>query len=310
MEALLAIGFALGVGMAVSFLALPLALLVTAASSVLLYLVGAACFERYSFYLSVTPSIAAALAAYVMVSGRVILGEQRQRQFLRRTFERYAAPEVVERMIQQPEEALAIYGERRELTVMFCDIRNFMRLAESLEVREVVGLLNLFFSRVDPIILAGGGTIDKYLGDSVMALFGALTYDPNHARNAVTTALEILKEIEVMQEEWRFAGAPSPLDVTIAIHSGPAVFGPVGSEKRIQYTAVGDVVNVASRLEQLGPEIGARMLLSEETYLRAQDLVQAEPAAEKELAGHTQPVRIFRVLGPARSSKPGEAPPQ
>jgi len=225
--------------------------------------------------------------------------ERRTREIVRRSFERYVAPTVVEEIVRKKEPSLPM-GQRRDITVLFADIRNFTATAERLDPWQVTYLLNLFFDRTSAIIFHYGGIVDKYIGDCVMALFGLLEGQADHARRAVVTALEIQKEAAIMAEEWVFGGALEPLQVAIGINTGVAIVGEVGSHRHTQYTAIGDTVNLAWRLQELCPTHSATVLISRYTHDEVSRLIESEPVGEVVVPGRGEKVELFRLLGPRR----------
>ncbi len=207
---------------------------------------------------------------YLSVLGLRLTGEERQRAHLQSLFGRFVSDAVVEKLIatgRQPD----LGGEEFEVTVLFSDIRNFTTISEKLAPREVVEMLNAYFQRACEPILNVGGTVDKFIGDAVMAVFGAPVRTPDHARQALRAALE-MERIAGKFQEWMDARFPDrdlpKFRIGIGLHSGQAVVGNIGSNQRIEYTAVGDTVNIASRMESASKELGWTIVATAET-LRA-----------------------------------------
>lgn len=202
---------------------------------------------------------------------------------------RYFSPQVAATLAER-DEALGS-GESREVTVLFVDLRGFTAIADQLDSRAVVALLNAFQARMVDCLFARGGTLDKYLGDGLMAYFGAPVAQEDHAERAVRCALEMQAAVAAMN---RAPGAV-PLRLGIGVHSGPVILGDIGASLRREYTAIGDTVNVAARLEQLTKEFGAEILVSDAT--RAQitapfDFIPLEPVAVR---GKSQMMKIYRI---------------
>jgi adenylate cyclase len=242
----------------------------------------------------VAPVGAAVVGLTCAQSGRYLL-EGREKQKLRRLFQRYVSPEVVSQLLERPEK-LVLTGEARDVTILFSDIRGFTTLSEHLRPEEVVSRLNRYFAVMIEAIHRHGGMVDKFIGDAVMAVFGAPLADRLHPDHAVQAALDMLSALEKLNRQWAEEGI-APFQIGIGLHSGEAVVGNVGSPERLDYTAIGDVVNTASRLESMTKELGCSLLVSEETRRRLR------PELASKLAGLGQvrlkgKERLVEVFGP------------
>jgi adenylate cyclase len=228
-----------------------------------------------------------------------LTGEERTRQRLRQVFSRYVADEVVERIMASGK-LPDLGGEALNVTVLFADIRNFTSISERLSAHEVVEMLNAYFSSICEPILEFGGTVDKFIGDAVMAVFGAPAPQPDHARRALSAALAMAtraREFQVQMAE-RFSGKGLPeFHIGIGLHSGEAVVGNIGSPKRLEYTAIGDTVNIASRLESLTKELGWTIIASHETIAAAGPGVLTGGRQESRLKGRQETVLVHEVTG-------------
>ncbi len=191
-------------------------------------------------------------------------------------------------------------GEALTVTVLFSDIRNFTTMSESLSPHEVVEMLNTYLSRVCEPIMAWGGTVDKFIGDAVMALFGAPAWAPDHARRAIAAALDMaaaVKEFRVWVAK-RFAGRGLPeFAIGVGLHTGEAVLGNVGSPRRFEFTAIGDTVNTASRLEGLSKALGWTIVASAATVAAAGPGVVTGGRQELRVKGRQEPVAVLEVTG-------------
>lgn len=206
----------------------------------------------------------------------------------------YLARPIAETLLSSPERLRS--GERREITVLFSDIRNFTQVATTLSPYEVVALLESYFNLMTDIVRLYGGTVDKFLGDGMMVLFGVNPDQTDHARRAVLCALQMLEELSSISWEWeRVTG--SPLRIGIGINTGTAVIGEIGAEWRKELTALGANVNLAQRLEQLTKELGANLLISENTYRKVEGLVVAEPLEPLTVKGFDYPIIAYKVTG-------------
>src|SRR5262245_1866553 len=205
-------------------------------------------------------------------------------------FGQHVSPAVVDRLLAAPAE---LPGERREVCIMFLDIRNFTANARSRSPEEVVAFLNDSFAFMIEAVDRNGGFINKFLGGGFMAIFGAPLDDPAAARHAVAAAREMLAEID----RRGLADGAFPLRVGIGLHVGPAVTGNVGSPRRKEFTAIGDTVNLAARLEQLTKEHGARLIVSEAVMNALRSSTGGTPLGAVAVRGYAEPERIWRLDG-------------
>jgi len=201
---------------------------------------------------------------------------------------RYFSPEVA-MLLQGGDPAAA---ESRTVTILFSDLRDFTTLAETLRGEEVVALLNDYHARMVETIFNHGGTLDKYLGDGLMAYFGAPVAQPDHAARAVRCALAMQEALARLNAE-RATRSERPLRMGIGIHTGSVVVGEIGAPRRREYTAIGDAVNVAARLEELTKVQGVPVLVSEETRRSVGETIRFSAATAAPLRGRAQPVETF-----------------
>jgi len=217
----------------------------------------------------------------------------REKEMIKRAFTRYVAREVVDEILKDPEK-LVLRGERRDVTVLFCDIRGFTPMAERLPPEEVVLLLNEFYDLMIDTTFKNDGTLDKFLGDAVMAIFGAPMPYPDHSFRAIKTALAMQAGIRELSEKRARAGKP-PIAVGIGVSAGDAVAGTVGSEDRMEYTVIGDTVNLGSRLESIAKP--GQILITQRTYGKVEGLVEARPLGTVKVKGKEEDVEVYEVLG-------------
>ena len=217
----------------------------------------------------------------------------RDKEFIKSTFERYVSKPLAEQILLRRDE-LRLGGELRDVTVLFSDIRRFTSLAEQLPPAQVVDLLNGYFARMIQVVSRHGGMVDKLMGDSVMALFGAPISLGDEPLRAVLCALEMQREGAVYNRECEARGLP-PLPMGIGINTGPVIAGNIGSSARMEYTVIGDEVNVAARLQGIaGP---GEVLISGRTFACVQHAVRVTPLEPMLLKGKQARVEVYRVDG-------------
>ena len=238
-------------------------------------------------------------AAFLLTLGLRLTGEERERARIRTMFGRYVSDAVVEKLLAD-ERRPDLAGEALIVTVLFSDIRGFTTLSEKLSAREVVEMLNAYFTRVCEPILAEGGTVDKYVGDAVMAVFGSPVQFPDHARRALRAALGMAREAASFSQwmEQRFPGRDlPPFGAGIGIATGEAVIGDIGTPKRKEFTAIGDTVNTASRLEGLTKDLNCSILAAEATIKAAGAAVRTGRVQSVTVRGRSEAITVYEVLG-------------
>ena len=233
-------------------------------------------------------------------TGNVVLqylAEARQKRWLRGAFNRYVSPAVVESIVNNPS-ALELGGQEVQATIFFSDLANFTSFSERLPPKELVAFLNEYFTPMTNIILEHRGALDKFIGDAIMAFWGAPLPLENHAQYACDAALKMKETIAGLQEGWRQRELPL-LEARMGIHSGPVVAGNVGSRERFNYTVLGDTVNLASRLEGANKFYGTTILISEDTFQLAGPAFLARELDLIRVKGRQAPVKIYELIGKA-----------
>ena len=218
----------------------------------------------------------------------------KERDKLRTTMGKYMTASVMEKMMSGD---IALGGESITVTILFSDIRSFTTLSEKMnDPQALVGLLNEYFTEMVGIVMQEGGVVDKYIGDAIMAVFGAPVAKPDDPINAVRAAVRMRQALRHLNTRLVARGV-DPIKTGIGIHTGPVVAGNIGSERRMEYTVIGDAVNLASRLESNTKELGVNVLISEDTYALAKDQIVVRAVKEIHVKGRVQPVMTYEVLG-------------
>jgi adenylate cyclase len=221
--------------------------------------------------------------------------ESREKRWLRQAFGRYVSDSLVDAIITNPER-LQLGGEEVEATVLFADLVGFSSMAENTAPKELIRLLNEYFSSMTEIILTHQGTVDKFIGDAVMAFWGAPLPIADHAVLACHAALEMQAAMRPLQQFWESQGFP-PIASRIGLHTGPVVAGNIGSKKRFNYTVMGDTVNLAARLEHANKFYGTEIMLSEATYRRLGNTFLIRELDQVQVQGRAQPVTVYELVG-------------
>jgi adenylate cyclase len=250
--------------------------------------------HRRMWIVIVLPSAALAVNYVLIISHRFFF-EERQKRKVRAAFTQYIPPGVIAQILQHPE-LLRLGGEEKELTAMFSDIRGFTTLSEGLSPAALVELLNEFLSAMTDVIFKNWGTVDKFIGDAIMAFWGSPYPQTDHAERACRAALEMIEMLGKLQAKWEGQGRPR-IDIGVGINSGPMIVGNMGSTKRFNFTIIGDNVNLASRLEGTNKQFGTRVIISEGTFLKVDGQFIARELDLIRVKGKMKPVRIFELLG-------------
>lgn len=270
------------------------------ASAVALALIVAYLFAAiFSFNYGVIANIVfVPLAVVLCYTGEVVYfysSEKEGKKQIKNAFSKYVASEVVEELVKNPEK-LKLGGERKEITVFFSDIRDFTSISEKLKAEELAGLLNEYLSVMTGIVLKHKGVVDKFIGDAVMAFWGAPLAQPKHAERACDTSLEMLEALRELNKGFKEKGLPE-LRIGIGLNTGNAVIGNLGSYDRFDYTAIGDNINLGSRLEGLTKEYGVEVIVSGSTQEKVKDLYVFRKLDLVKVKGKKKPVEIYELVG-------------
>ncbi len=228
--------------------------------------------------------------------------EGRQKRFIKSAFRYYLSPDVIERVLENPS-LLRLGGEKRMISSFFSDVAGFTSISEGLSPEDLVNLLNDYLSEMTGIILSTGGTLDKYEGDAIIAFWNAPLDQFDHAARACRAALECQKRLGELRPVFR-KNYGHELSMRIGINSGPAVVGNMGSHSRFDYTAMGDTINLASRLEGACKQYGVPILVGENAYLMAKDVILAREVDLIRVVGKSKPERVYQVLEEKNQASP------
>jgi adenylate cyclase len=273
----------------------------TRATAVLVILLGFFLWLSYDLFAHHRMWIAAFLPTatlttnYAAIVSYRFFFEEKEKRRVRGAFQQYMAHSLVSQLLDHPE-LLQLGGQEKELSVMFADIRGFTSISEGLAPSMLVELLNQYLSEMTDTIFKNWGTLDKYIGDAIMAFWGAPYPQPDHAERACQAALQMLDTLKRMQAGWEAEGRPR-IDIGVGVNSGPVLVGNMGSRLRFNYTVMGDNVNLASRLEGLNKEFATRLIISESTYEQVQEKFVARELDFIRVKGKKKPVRIYELLG-------------
>lgn len=301
----------LGAGLAAGLVSatLPSAVLGSIGALIVLVLAGVIATVAFAqgLWLDMAAPVLTAAVAYAGTMAGSYMTEGREKRRVRDLFGRYVTPDYVAQLADNFED-VELGGERIPLTLLFSDIRGFTSLSEKLPAETVIEMLNQYLDKMAEVVFRHGGTLDKFIGDAVMAFWGAPLAVEDHPRRAVEAALDMMDELEELNEQWSETGAPARLAIGIGVNTGEAIVGNIGSlSRKLDYTAIGDAVNLASRLEGLNKEYGTSIIVSETTASRLDaDAYELATLDEVKVKGKEQAVRIFELKGrKARASKAG-----
>ena len=277
----------------IRFLAFIPSLITLICIAILYFIFCIICFKHNLIPYVITP-LAVQLSTMIFgYSYRFIL-EGRNKEKIKNAMGKYLSQDIMKNVVQNIDD-IKLGGKKANVTVLFADIRGFTSMSEKMTAEEVSVILNEYFSEIEPIITKYNGVINKFIGDAVMAIFGEPIQDINHPQNAVKCACEMLKKVEQLRDKWLFEGKPK-IEIGIGINTGEAFVGNIGSEKRLEYTVIGDMVNLASRIESYNKVYRTNMLISSSTYSYVSDIVDVIKIADVTIRGKAKKMDIYEVL--------------
>lgn len=266
----------------------------TSALIVVFLIINFSAFAHWRYWLELAPPLCGVFLTFTSATVIYYFTEGKEKRRIKSFFSKYLSPEVVDEILKDYKNIRAEIGERKELTILFSDIRGFTSISESLPPEKVVTLLNEYLSRMGEIIFRHGGTLDKYIGDGIMVFFGAPKEQINPAQLAVKAAIEMVTESRKLQKKWKQEGNPD-LNIGIGINTGEVIVGSIGSEYRLDYTVIGDNVNLAARLEPLNKEYKTNIIISQFTVEKLGKEFNLRELGQVTIRGKEKPVLIYEV---------------
>jgi adenylate cyclase len=252
-------------------------------------------FVSFGLWFNVTYPLTALAMLYTILTIYRYLTEERERKKIKGAFTYYVSPAVVNEMLKYPEK-LKLGGDRKELSILFSDIRSFTTIAEGLAPEDLVHLLNEYLTVMTDIVFKYDGTLDKYMGDAIMAIYGAPLDVPDHPNKACRSALEMMRELKELNQKWAGEGK-QPMNIGIGINTGPMMVGNMGSAQRFDFTVMGDAVNLGSRLEGANKSYKTNVIISGDTYKRVKGEFVCMELDSVRVKGKRKPVKIYSLAG-------------
>jgi len=266
----------------------------TAALSVIYIVVSYVLFDTMNLLWIFATPVMQIGATFTVITVYRVLTEQREKRYIRQTFSKFVSKSVVDDLLKNPEK-LKLGGEKKLLTVLFSDIRGFTTISERMTPEALVEHLNEYLQAMTEIVLHDDGTLDKYVGDEIMAFWGAPVPQEDHAFLACKAAVKMMEDLHKLNDKWRQMGKPE-LNIGIGLNTGDMVVGNMGSSSRMDYTLMGDNVNLGARLEGTNKIYGTNIIISESTYEYVKDRVFARELDLIRVKGKQQPVKIFELI--------------
>jgi len=274
---------------------------VTLLAGILLFYIGFSVlsFQKLHFVFPLFPPLLALLLSYGSASTARYATTGRELRQTRRVLERYVAPQLVNYVMSNLE-SFQLKGNKRELTILISDVRNFTTMTEKSDPEELIALLNDYLAAMTDIIFKYNGIVDKFIGDGILAYWGAFTPEENHAEDAALAALEMIEQLAQLNQRWQEQGK-QPIAIGIGINTGKVIFGNIGKGKKLEFTVIGDAVNLASRLEGLNKEFHTSIVIGEETRLRLGNNMDVRCLGGVKVKGKTIETQVYELRGRANA---------
>jgi adenylate cyclase len=274
--------------------------------STVMLMLGIFLFDKYILFsrgivvATVFPIIAVSVI-YITMTFYKYFTEERKKKYLKATFSKYVSPAIVDEILKDPEN-IELGGRKQRMSVFFSDVRGFTTISEKLDPQVLSAVLNEYLTPMTNIVFNNKGTLDKYMGDAVMAFFGAPIYFPDHAKYACRCALQSIEKLKEIQLNFQQRGLPV-IDIGIGINTSDMSVGNMGSDIVRSYTVMGDGVNLGSRLEGINKEYGTRIIISEFTYKEVESEFTCREVDWVRVKGKLQPIKIFELISEGAASK-------
>ena len=272
-------------------------------AAIIVFIISALMLFSYNIVINIIAPSFAVLSGYVTTFTYISFTEGKEKRKIRNILGQYVSPAILSTVMEKDKDGYlkAEVGTRETLTIFFSDIRDFTTISEKYSVEEVVEFLNAYLSRMVNIIFTNEGTLDKFIGDAIVAFWGAPVKIEDHAYKAVITAIQMMKELESFNQKHKAKGLPE-LKIGIGIHTGEVILGNIGSEQKLDYTIIGDNVNLGSRLEGLTKTYKCPIIISQDTYDSIPDDIHCRMIDYVRVKGRDKPVTIYEVIGEAGST--------
>lgn len=264
------------------------------ALSMILYVAFCAVCYRFGLVISVITPLTLQIITMTMAYSYKYIQEGKSKEKIKDAMGKYISQDVMQNVVKNIDK-LKLGGKRAEVTVLFADIRGFTSMSEKMTAEEVSVILNEYFTEIEPIITKYNGVINKFIGDAVMAIFGEPIQDKDHAINAVKCANEMLEKVAKLRKKWLNEGKPK-IEIGVGINTGEVFVGNIGSETRLEYTVIGDVVNLASRIESYNKVYKTSFLISSTTYQKVRNIADVIRISEVSIRGKAKKLDIYEVL--------------
>jgi adenylate cyclase len=252
-------------------------------------------FSRFNIWLNLIYPVLTMMTIYLVITVYRYVTEEREKKKIKGAFQYYLTASVINEMLKDPSK-LKLGGDKKKLSVLFSDIRGFTTISEKMTPEELVHLLNEYLTAMTNVVFRHDGLLDKYMGDAIMAVFGAPLDQPDHALRACGTALGMMEELKTLQKKWASEGRPA-FNIGVGINTGDMVVGNMGSDMRFDYTVMGDSVNLGSRLEGINKEYGTNIVISQYTHEAVKDVLFCRELDSVKVKGKELPVKIYELLG-------------
>ena len=268
---------------------------ITGVSALLIiYLLLCAMLYRLGFAINTLTPISMSIITMIFAYSHKYIIEDKNKEKIKTAMGKYISEDIMKNVVKNIDE-LKLGGKKANVTVLFADIRGFTSMSERLSADEVSVILNEYFTEIEPIVTRHNGVINKFIGDAVMAIFGEPIQDENHPKNAVRCACEMLDKVKELQQKWLDEGKPK-IEIGIGINTGEAFVGNIGSEKRMEYTVIGDMVNLASRIEGNNKVFKTNLLISSSTFASAKNIIDTVKISNVKIRGKEKPLDLYEVI--------------